>query len=246
MLKSVFVTSYVDQEETLKSLLKESRERADFFLMIALAAFITTAGLLLDSVVVIIGGMLVAPILFPFLGLSMGIVTSSRLAISRSLKTALRAVGLTFLVSTATAFLLSAESSLNLVSANQPSLIFFLVSLVAGLAVSFSWVRQELSATLPGVAVAVAVLPPLCAVGIGLVMFDGSIMAGSLTLFLINLLGIVLGAMFIFSLFGFSNLQKEEEDRIKEEKVVAQVQKEAIKTAIKEDQVEEETISGGN
>ncbi len=239
MLKSVFVTSYADQEKTLKSLLKESRERADFFLMIALASFITTAGLLLDSTVIIIGGMLVAPILFPFLGLSMGIVTSSRLAISRSLKTAIRAVGLTFLVSVVTAFLLPAESSLELISANQPSLIFFLVSLVAGLAVSFSWVKQELSATLPGVAVAVAVLPPLCAVGIGLVMFDGGVMAGSLTLFLINLLGIVLGAMLVFSLFGFSHLQKEEEDRIKEEKNVAQIQKEAIKTAISEKTEEE-------
>ncbi len=63
-----------DKAKAIKDLIYNSSPRQDFFLMILLSVLMATFGLLLNSPAVVIGSMLVAPILFPIMGLSMGIV----------------------------------------------------------------------------------------------------------------------------------------------------------------------------
>jgi len=232
----VFVTSFLDQKKTLQELLEESRDRADFYILLMLATFIATLGLLSNNVAVIIGGMLIAPILFPILGLAMGIVTSSGLAIGRSFKILIRSVGLVLGFSIITAFLFGAPTDVGeqILLRIEPDLNLFLIAFAAGLAVSYSWVKQNLSAALPGIAVAVALVPPLATVGIGLALWDRLIIAGALNLFLVNIIATVLGSVIIFSLFGFSRLQKEEEQKIIEEEFESHIHKEAVDEAVKE------------
>lgn len=237
MVKSVFLSSYLDQQQTVNSLLQESHAKADFYVLLGLATFISTIGLLINNGVIIIGGMLIAPILFPILSLALGVVTSSKLALFRALKIIVKAIFTVWAVSFVTVFLFqSSDLSIGseILLRTKPDILLFLVSFAAGMAVTYSWVKQDLSATLPGVAVSVTLLPPLSAFSIGLMFLNREIMAGALNVFFLDALATILGAIVIFSLFGFSNLQKEEEEKITEEKLEDEVQKQAIEEVINE------------
>ncbi len=87
----------------------------------------------------------------------------------------------------------------------------------AGIAAAFSWVKQNMSATLPGIAVAVSLIPPLATIGIGLSFFSRDLITDSVTLFLLNTLGVVLSSIIVFSLFGYSKVQGIQDEKIKRE-----------------------------
>jgi uncharacterized hydrophobic protein (TIGR00271 family) len=218
MNKSVFWTSVFDKKKTIDILLSESKADADFYLFLSFASFITTLGLLLNNAIVIVGAMLIAPILFPILSLGMGIVTSSRDAIKRALKILLKSAFVVLFISIVTAFIINQnEVTDQIMLASTPNFLFFLVAFFSGIIASFSWAKQDPQKTLPGVAVTVSLIPPLSAVGVAISFFSRDVFSGSLLLFVINLLGIVLASMVVFSLFGFSRLQKWQDQKIKEE-----------------------------
>ena len=81
-----------DKAKAIEDLIYNSSPRQDFFLMVVLSVLMATFGLLLNSPTIIIGSMLVAPILFPIMGLSMGIVMVDSKLISRSIRTILKSM----------------------------------------------------------------------------------------------------------------------------------------------------------
>jgi uncharacterized membrane protein len=97
------------------------------------------------------------------------------------------------------------------------NLIFFLAAFTSGIIAAFSWAKENISATLPGIAVTVALIPPLAVSGIALSLLSKELFSGSFMLFLINFLGIIVASTIVFVLFGFPALQKIEEQKIKEE-----------------------------
>ncbi len=230
MKDSVFLTSALEKKKTVDTLLEESRATKEFYLFLSFGAFITTLGLILNNSIVIIGAMLIAPILFPILALGMGIATSSRDAILRSLKILGRSILLVFGVSFVTAFLVhDNEVTDQLILASTPNFIFVLVAFFSGVIASYSWVRQEAQKTLPGVAVTVTLLPPLSAVGIAVALLSRNVFSGAILLFVINLVGIVFASILMFSLFNFSKVQKFQEEEIKKEEEEIEKEKEKDK-----------------
>ena len=228
-MTSIFTVSFPEQEEALKTLLKESRERNGFYLLLGIATFVVTLGLLVNSLEAVIGGALVAPLLYPILSLALAVVTSSRLSLRRSLKLLGKASALVVAVSAATAFLFGAfTNSSAIILATVPSLPVFLIAFASGLAVAYAWVKQEISAALPGVAMSVSILPPLAGVGAGLVLLSYDLVSQSILLLIINWLGMTGAAIIVFSLFGFSPLQGEEEEKIVEETEEMKIQQQAI------------------
>ncbi len=228
-MTSIFTISFPEQEEALKTLLKESRERNGFYLLLGIATFVVTLGLLVNSLEAVIGAALVAPLLYPILSLALAVVTSSRLSLHRSLKLLGKASALVIIVSAATAFLFGAfTNSSAIILATVPSLPVFLIAFASGLAVAYAWVKQEISAALPGVAMSVSILPPLAGVGAGLVLLSYDLVSQSILLLIINWLGMTGAAIIVFSLFGFSPLQGEEEEKIVEEVEEMKIQQQAI------------------
>lgn len=218
---SVFWASFFQQKKTLQKLIEESRADGDFYLLLIVSSFISTLGLVMDSVIILIGGMLVAPLLFPILSLAMGITTTNKDSVTRSLTIILKSIFTVFFVALITSFLFRqnvAEETI-LLENIHPTLMLFLASFAAGIAAAYTWVKQNLSSALPGIAVTVALIPPLAAVGVGLTQVDPYVVSGALTLFLINLLGITVSSLIVFSLFGFSRLQEEEEKLIRQETI---------------------------
>ncbi len=232
-----------DKARAVKILVEGSTRDFDFFFMLTLSVLMATFGLLAGSETVVIGSMLLAPLLYPVLGVALGVSMSDPLLVSRSLGTVVRSM----LVAIGTAMFATwlfafgfADGNVNAVIASriQPNLLFLLVGVISGLAVSYALVRPKLSETLPGVAVSVALLPPLAVVGIGIAWFDLAIVSGALMMFIVNVIGIMAAGMTSFSLMNVHGEQKiaqktivKEEQRVQKE--IAQVTAADVETAMK-------------
>lgn len=198
-----------------------------------------TFGLLAGSETIVIGAMLLAPLLAPVMGLSLGVSMSHHSLIGRSFSTLGYSIALSVVAAIVGAFLFSVgnlSGGLNevILSRTEPSLLFFIVAVLSGFAVAYTSVKPELSATLPGVAVAVALIPPLAVVGVGIAMFSPQVVAGSAVMFLINVAGIVFAGMVTFSLMDVhhkkyiaqSTIKKEEKRLAEEEEKIKEIEEE--------------------
>jgi len=195
-----------EKEETIAFLIERSTASQIFFVMIVLSAAMATFGLLLDDSAVIIGSMLIAPLLYPVLSCSMGIEMSELDMVKASLRVLLQAVALAVLASTLITlffFLPGSELTEEVISRTRPILNHSVIAFIAGLASSFALVKPKLNESLPGIAISVALIPPLSVIGIGVARLDWFIISRATVLFLINFMGVVFGNLIVFSLMDF-------------------------------------------
>ncbi|MBU1091543.1 TIGR00341 family protein [Patescibacteria group bacterium] len=207
------------QKEVVSKLIESSALTKDFYLMMILSSIIVCLGLLLNNMVIVIGGMLVTPFLSPLLMLSLACVLSDFKIIKRSLFVILKSAGVIVATSFVATLLVpraDVDSSLiyRLVDIN---LSYFYVSLAAGFAAGYVWARPKLSSVLPGVAISVALLPPLVSFAISLTFFDMSLVVGTIRSFAMNMMGIILSATFVFALLGFYRVKGHVQKEIKQE-----------------------------
>lgn len=209
------------QKEVVSKLIASSCLNHDFYLMIVLSAMIVSFGLILDSIVIIIGGMLVTPFLSPLLMLSLAFVISDKDIIKRSVITILKSAAVILLVSAVVCILVpKADIDLLLVgNIVRINLSYFYVSLVAGAAAAYAWARPNLSSVLPGVAISVTLLPPLVSMAVAAFFMEGGLFIGALRSTLSNILGIILSATFVFALLGFYRVREHAKKEIKVEEI---------------------------
>jgi uncharacterized hydrophobic protein (TIGR00271 family) len=189
-----------------------------FFLMLALAAAIATLGLIANSAPAIIGAMIIAPLMTPIMSLSYGLATFERQLIIRSLLTVfagtILVVALGCLITLVFGLRITGSEILN---RTAPTVIDLGVALAAGAAAAFANTRRSILSSIAGVAIAVALVPPLAVSGIGLALrgkataeaglslseiglYSGGtdIALGAFILFLTNFIGIVAVAILVF------------------------------------------------
>lgn len=182
-----------------------------FFLLVVLSCVIATLGLLTDSAAVIIGAMLVAPLMSPIVGLGLASLTGDArlfrdagVALARgALMAVLMAVLLTF-GNRFLPFVTLHDLPGEVLARTRPSPIDLTIALAGGMAAAFALVMPSISAALPGVAIATALMPPLCTVGIGIAMGRWDVAGGALLLFVTNAVAIAFAAMLVFFSLGFS------------------------------------------
>lgn len=221
-----------DKSRAIEKLIKDSTPDQDFFLMTILSILMATFGILLNSVAVVIGSMLIAPILSPVLSLSMGVVMSDYKLISRSFYTVLKSMAFGIAAAAVVTIFFSAgqaEETGSLILNMQPSLMYVAIGIIAGIAVSFALVNPQLSEKLPGVAISVALIPPLATVGVGIARFNWDIIADSFLLFIVNIIGIIFASMVVFSLMNLYIKRKIAKDAIEKEEKIIEDQKEKAK-----------------
>lgn len=236
----IFKTSIFAQRKTIADLIEESRADEDFYVFLTFGAFVTTLGILLDNSVVIIAGMLIAPLLLPILSFGMGIVTSSADAMKRSLNILGRSIVLVIGISAITTYFISLPStSHQLMLASHPDPIFFLIALFSGGIAAYAWARQNASATLPSVAVSISLIVPLSATGIAITYLMSEVFSGAMVLFLLNLFAVIMASVIVFSLFGFARLSAWQEKKIVEEKQ----QKEEDRRKKEEEEMQDSHVS---
>ncbi len=215
-----------DKNDAIERIIQHATPRHDFFLMLILAVSMAAFGVLLNSTVILIGSMLIAPLLYPLLSLALGIIVSDEKLILRSFYTLLKSAGFAIGASFLIGFFFSSHNSQMLpalVSAgDSSSLLYAMVAAIAGFAAAFAITKPYLNDTLPGVAISVALVPPLAVAGIALSFFDWAVFSSAMLLFSVNVLGIVFSAMVALSLFRFSvkkTVTKEAEK--KEDRVIS-------------------------
>ncbi len=181
-----------------------------FHFMLASAAVLATLGLLANSAAVIIGAMIVAPLMSPIISMSYGIVAGRMALTLRSLLTivtgTLLTIGLAFVFTELVGWKIAGSE---IVARMRPSLLDLGVAVASGAAAAFAYTRPNVSSALAGIAIAVALVPPLCTVGIALALghevrvevglAEESFSAlGPFLLFSTNLIGIVFAGSLVF------------------------------------------------
>jgi uncharacterized hydrophobic protein (TIGR00271 family) len=180
-----------------------ARADRNYYTLTFLSAFIATLGLLQNSAAVIIGAMLVAPLMTPILSLSLSVVLGDvrtmRVAAESVIRGVFAAVGIALLL---TLISPAVEVTPEIVARTQPTLLDLFIALASGAAGAYALGRKEVAAALPGVAIAAALMPPICTVGTGLALRQPKVAGGAALLFLTNLVAISVAGSLIFLLLG--------------------------------------------
>ncbi|MDJ0657877.1 MAG: DUF389 domain-containing protein [Crocosphaera sp.] len=193
-----------------------------FFLLLICASILATLGLLANSIPVIIGAMIIAPLMNPILSMAFAIVTANWKLYKRSIITIFLGVLSVILISYGISFLLPINVvGSEVVARISPNLIDLGIAIAAGAAGSFSLTRQSIASSIAGVAIAVALVPPLCVVGIGLgiggelavtigrlSITNFNVSTGAFLLFLANLAGITFTACLVFLSQSYGSFKK--------------------------------------
>ncbi len=183
-----------------------TRRVARFAALMAFATGIAALGVQTDSTAVVIGAMLVAPLMTPIMATSLSLVMGSPTRAIRSLTLVATgvgiAIGLAFLIGRFAPGVVEIGVNTQIASRTAPTLLDLLIALAAGGAGGYAISRPDVSDSLPGVAIAVALVPPLAVVGITLSAGQYALAAGAFLLFLTNLVGIILASGVVFAATG--------------------------------------------
>lgn len=195
-----------DEFKDLFLVLKENAKSSEAYLtLMVLATLLALTGLFADSAPVIIGAMILAPLMSPIISFAMGVLRQDDQLIIESGRSLLLGIGLALTCATLMTWLIPLWSINDQIAARlSPTLLDLGVAIISGVAGAYAHSRAEVAKSLAGVAIAVALVPPLAVAGIGIGWFDWGVFWGAFLLFLTNLAGIVLAAALTFMVLGFS------------------------------------------
>lgn len=189
------------------------------------SAILASIGLDLGSAAVIIGAMLISPLMGPILGVGLGVGITDRDLLERSLRELAIATIVTVAVS-AGYFLLSplASPTTEMVARTRPTLLDVGVAFFGGVAGIVAGSRKQQSLALPGVAIATALMPPLCTAGFGLATGHWTFFLGAFYLYLLNAIFIALSTFLVVRMLHFPHHEEATvEARLRERRLVAVV-----------------------
>ena len=189
----------------------EVRQRlSKFCILITLASIIAAAGVAADSTATVIGAMIVAPLMTPILGTMLSVVLADRTNLIRSLLLlaggGLVAITVGWLGGLVVPNEVIAETNSQVADRVNPRLVDMLAALATGAVGSVALVRRDISDTLPGVAIAISLVPPLSVVGFTFEAGKLDQALGALLLFSTNVAAILGSGTVVMALYGFHRL----------------------------------------
>lgn len=186
------------------------------------AIFIASIGLNVNSTAVIIGAMLISPLMGPIMGIGLGVAINDFDLLKKGIKNLLIASVVSILTS-ALYFSLTPlhDTNSELLARTNPSLWDVFIAFFGGLAGIVALTRRERSNVIPGVAIATALMPPLCTAGFGLAMANWHFLLGAGYLFFINSLMICFATILIVKRLKFH--KQEFASRDKEKRVIRSI-----------------------
>lgn len=191
------------REAMYEEIVALSRPTTGFYILVVVSSTIAAYGLLANSTAVVIGAMLVAPLMGPIFGIALGLVVGDRRLLGR----AAAAETLGVLLAVAVGWLagispLRLDPGAEILARTQPNLYDLIIALAAGLAGAYAISDKDVSPALPGVAISVALVPPLVTCGICLALRQPAEATGAMLLFIANLLAIQIASATVFAVAG--------------------------------------------
>ena len=202
---SVNLEGHIDTEAAERSIRNNIYFRGPNAWILAIAIIIASVGLNVNSIPVVIGAMLISPLMGPIFGLGLGLGISDVQLVKSSGKNLLVMVAISITAS----FLyfaitpLSLSNPTELLARTNPTIYDVLIALFGGFAGIFEQCRKEKGTVFAGVAIATALMPPLCTAGFGLAGGNFGYFFGAMYLFFINCLFIMLATYISVKYFEF-------------------------------------------
>ena len=208
------IREHIDYQTADSSIRNNIAFRGPNVIILACAIVIASVGLNVNSIPVIIGAMLISPVMGPILGLGLGLGTEDGELLKDSLKNFAIMVGISILASSVFFFLspLTLENPSELLARTNPTIYDVLIALFGGFAGILETSRKEKGTVISGVAIATALMPPLCTIGYGISRLNIVFMFGALYLFLINTIFIALATFLAVKFFKFPIVKEETEE----------------------------------
>lgn len=182
-----------------------------YLVLLVLSAVIAGGGVVTDSTATVIGAMIVAPLATPIMAVGLAIVMVRPGQVARN--TAIVAASVVAVVSIGVLFGFLLEpfqyaANGQITGRVSPSLTDLLVAVATGLVGAYAASRDDLSGVLPGVAIAISLVPPLVVVGVCLQGMEWSFAFGAFTLFLANAIAMIVSAVLVFTIAGYGDFAR--------------------------------------
>ena len=199
------LTNDVDIQAASENIRKNIPFRGPNVYILFVAIIIASVGLNVNSIPVIIGAMLISPLMGPITGLGLGLGTNDRELVLFSIKNLLVMVGISLLAATLYFILtpLEIDNPTELLARTRPTIYDVFIALFGGLAGVLETARKEKGTVISGVAIATALMPPLCTVGYGIANLSWQYTIGALFLFSINCIFIAMAAYLMAKFLKF-------------------------------------------
>ncbi|NCS99026.1 DUF389 domain-containing protein [Candidatus Parcubacteria bacterium] len=204
-----------DQYRAVNDLIIESNPGSNYYTLLVLSSVIIAAGLLLANSAILIGGMLVTPLLTPILLISLTMTLGRPFLLKKTFMVIIRSVVVVFAVSFLFGLIFAVPedreffSSVVFNNTISSAFLYFVVAFASGIAATFAWVRKKVTNMLPGISIAVSLVPPIALVGVWLAQMDIENARFFLMVFLLNFIGITMGSMIVFSMLKFYKVDDE-------------------------------------
>jgi uncharacterized hydrophobic protein (TIGR00271 family) len=189
-------------------------KQSAFWTMLVLSAVIASAGILTDSTATVIGAMIIAPLSTPIMGIALAIAKREPNGSVQFV-----AAGVVVVVTVGVVFSLFLPADYDLLSNSQisgrtsPGLLDMIAAMATGLAGAVALARKDVAAVLPGVAIAISLVPPLAVVGVCLGKGSFALALGAGVLFASNLLALVLAGSLVYAVLGYARETIERDER---------------------------------
>lgn len=199
--------------EEFQELFKVLRENAilkpAFLVMMILSTLIATFGLYGDSSPVIIGAMILAPIISPIVSFSMGMVRYDTQMLKSGFMTIIAGTFVSLIFAAGVSLIIPLRILTPEIQARlSPTLLDMGIAVASGVAAAYAHAKEGIAKSLAGVAIAVALVPPLSVAGIGIGWWDWPVFSGAILLYFTNLAGIIMFAGITFLLLGFAPFKR--------------------------------------
>ena len=199
MREQLSLTDYIDVQAASENIRNSIPFRGPTVYILFTAIVIASVGLNVNSIPVIIGAMLISPLMSPIIGFGMGLGTNDTKLLLRSLKN----LGIMFAISLIASTLyflvtpLETDNPTELLARTNPSIYDVMIAFFGGVAGILELSRKEKGTVISGVAIATALMPPLCTVGYGIAKLNWHYAGGALYLFFINCVFIALATFLV-------------------------------------------------
>ncbi|MDE6872364.1 MAG: DUF389 domain-containing protein [Bacteroidales bacterium] len=219
------LSEHVDTQAAQKAIRGNIYFKGPNVWILAFSIVIASVGLNVNSIPVIIGAMLISPLMGPIFGIGLGLGTNDLDLIKESLKNLLVMVLISLLASFIYFLItpLSLSNPTELLARTNPTIYDVLIALFGGLAGIFELCRKEKGTVFSGVAIATALMPPLCTAGFGLASGNLLYFIGALYLFFINCIFITLATYTMVKYMNFSDAVFESSKRQKNVKTIISI-----------------------
>ncbi|MEV6660405.1 DUF389 domain-containing protein [Nocardia fluminea] len=183
-------------------------KRSAFWIMLVLSAVIAISGVIGNSTATVIGAMIVAPLSIPILGVALGVVTGRGPLLGRSLLLVLSGIVVVVVLGFLFAQLLpnpvNVLSNAQVVGRTSPKLMDLTAAIATGLVAAIAITRRDVGDVLPGVAIAISLVPPLGVVGVCLGSHAPALAGGAFVLFASNVVAMIITSTIVLLLAGYA------------------------------------------